>query len=233
MSPDGTTCEINQPPAIQALTFIKGLFDQGIAPSPQQLNQQGQGSEQIFLSGRGAMLIGNGRWAAYDLQSVTRFGWAMAPLPQGPAGRANFFHLSMFAIASNSQNQSEAWQFLQFMLSKRGIETTVGNAQGVPSIASMVKDPAFTSSPIVVGHETVKPMLESLPTAHRAPDIANFNPSSRINSDDATGAKGCTRKPLEVSNGQLLQEHPTCARGRECSRRLAPRQQVVGVEGVT
>ncbi len=172
---DGTTCEINQPPAIQALTFIKGLFDQGLAPSPQELDQQGQGSEQIFLSGRGAMLIGNGRWAAYDLQSVTRFSWAMAPLPQGPAGRANFFHLSMFAIAANSPNQSEAWQFLQFMVSKQGIETTVGNAQGVPSIPSMVKDSAFTTTPIVVGHETVKPMLESLPTAHRAPDIANFN----------------------------------------------------------
>ena len=175
MSPDGTTCEINRAPAIQALTFINGLFDQGISPSPQQLNQEGQGSDQVFLAGRGAMLIGSGRWAAYDLQSVKRFTWAMAPLPQGPVGRANFFHLSMFAIASNSQNQSEAWQFLQFMLSKRGIETTVGNAQGVPSIPSMVHDSAFTSSPIVKGHETVKPMLQSLPTAHRAPDIANFN----------------------------------------------------------
>lgn len=175
VSPDGTTCEINQPPAVQALTFIKGLFDQGISPSPQQMNQQGQGSEQLFLSGRAGMVIGNGRWAAYDLQSVKRFTWEMAPLPKGPAGRANFFHLSMFAIAANSPNQAEAWQFLQFMVSEQGIQTTVANAQGVPSIASMVKDPAFTSSPIVTGHETVKPMLESLPTAHRAPDIANFN----------------------------------------------------------
>lgn len=121
------------------------------------------------------MLIGNGRWASYDLQAVKRFTWAMAPLPQGPNGRANFFHLSMFAIAANSPNQSEAWQFLQFMVSKQGIETTVGNAQGVPSIPSMVQDPAFISSSIVAGHDTVKPMLASLPTAHRAPDIANFN----------------------------------------------------------
>jgi multiple sugar transport system substrate-binding protein len=175
VSADGTTCELNQPPAIQALTFIKGLFDQGISPSPQQMNQQGQGSEQIFLSGRGAMLIGNGRWAAYDLQSVKRFTWAIAPLPKGPNGRANFFHLSMFAIAANSPNQSEAWQFLQLMVSKQGIETTVGNAQGVPSIPSMVQDPAFTGSPIVKGHDTVNPMLESLPTVHRAPGIVNFN----------------------------------------------------------
>jgi multiple sugar transport system substrate-binding protein len=175
VSPDGTKCEINQGPAIQALTFIKGLFDQGISPSPEQMSQQGQGSEQIFLSGRGAMLIGNGRWAAYDLQDVQRFTWEMAPLPKGPADRANFFHLSMFAIASNSPNQAEAWKFLQFMVSKQGIETTVANAQGLPSIPSMVNDPAFTNSPVVKGHDTIKPMLESLPTAHRAPDIANFN----------------------------------------------------------
>jgi multiple sugar transport system substrate-binding protein len=172
---DGTTCELNQPQSVQALDFIEGLYRQGLSPSPEQMNQQGQGSEQIFLSGRGAMLIGNGRWAAYDLQSVKRFKWAMAPLPKGPAGRANFFHLSMFAVAANSPNQSAAWQFLQFMVSKQGIETTVSNAQGLPSVPAMVHDPAFTNSPVAQGHDTIEPMLESLPTVHRAPNIANFN----------------------------------------------------------
>jgi len=172
---DGTTCELNQPQSVQALDFIEGLYQQGLSPSPEQMNQQGQGSEQIFLSGRGAMLIGNGRWAAYDLQSVKRFKWAMAPLPKGPAGRANFFHLSMFAVAANSPNQSAAWQFLQFMVSKQGIETTVSNAQGLPSVPAMVHDPAFTNSPVAQGHDTIEPMLESLPTVHRAPNIANFN----------------------------------------------------------
>ena len=172
---DGTTCELNQPHSVQALDFIEGLYQQGLSPSPEQMNQQGQGSEQIFLSGRGAMLIGNGRWAAYDLQSVKRFKWAMAPLPKGPAGRANFFHLSMFAIAANSPNQSAAWQFLQFMVSKQGIETTVSNAQGLPSVPAMVHDPAFTNSPVAQDHDTIEPMLQSLPSVHRAPDIANFN----------------------------------------------------------
>jgi multiple sugar transport system substrate-binding protein len=151
------------------------LYKQGLSPSPQAMSQQGQGAEQIFLSGRAAMMIGSGRWAAYDLQSVKRFQWAMAPLPKGPAGRANFFHLSMFAIAHNSQHPQAAWQFLKYMLSKNGIETTIGNAQGLPSIPSLVKDPAFANSALVKQHDTVKPMLQSLPTVHRAPNIVAFN----------------------------------------------------------
>lgn len=175
VSADGKTCEINQPPAIDALNFIVNLYKQGISPSPQAMSQQGQGAEQIFLSGRAGMMISAGRWAAYDLQTVKRFQWAMAPLPQGPAGRANFFHLSMFAIARNSQHSQAAWQFLQYMLSKKGIETTIGNAQGLPSAPSVLKDPAFADSPIVKKNDTVQPMLESLSTAHRAPNIVAFN----------------------------------------------------------
>jgi ABC-type glycerol-3-phosphate transport system substrate-binding protein len=175
VSADGKTCEINQPPAIEAINFILNLYKQGISPSPQAMSQQGQGAEQIFLSGRAGMLIGSGRWAAYDLQTVKRFEWSMAPLPQGPSGRANFFHLSMFGIARNSAHTDAAWEFLKYMLSKKGIETTIGNAQGLPSVPALVKDPAFASSPIVKQHDTVKPMLESLPTVHRAPNIVAFN----------------------------------------------------------
>jgi multiple sugar transport system substrate-binding protein len=174
-SADGKSCEINQPPAIEAINFILNLYKQGLSPSPQAMSQQGQGAEHIFLSGRAGMLVGSGRWAAYDLQSVKRFQWAMAPLPKGPAGRANFFHLSMFGIAHNSQHAGAAWEFLKYMLSKKGIETTIANAQGLPSVPALVKDPAFTSSPLVKEHDTVQPMLESLPTVHRAPNIVAFN----------------------------------------------------------
>jgi multiple sugar transport system substrate-binding protein len=174
-SADGKTCELNQPPAQQAINFILNLYKQGISPSPQAMSQQGQGAEQIFLSGRAGMMVGSGRWAAYDLQSVKRFQWAMAPLPKGPAGRANFFHLSMFGIAHNSPHAQAAWEFLKYMLSKKGIETTIGNAQGLPSEPALVNDPAFATSAVVKQHDTVKPMLESLPTVHRAPNIVAFN----------------------------------------------------------
>jgi maltose-binding protein MalE len=38
-----------------------------------------------------------------------------------------------------------------------------------------VNDPAFADSPLVKKNDTVKPMLESLPTVHRAPNIVAFN----------------------------------------------------------
>jgi multiple sugar transport system substrate-binding protein len=171
----GTQCQLDQPPAIDALTHILDLYKAGISPSPQQMSQQGQGSEQIFLSGRAAMLIGNGRWAAFDMTSVQRFEWDMAPLPKGPSGRSNFFHLSMFGITATSKNTQNAWEFLKYMLSPEGIAVTVGNAQGLPSRPDMLNDPAFANSPLVKEHDTVQPMLVSLPTAHVAPNIVGFN----------------------------------------------------------
>ena len=162
-----------------------------------------------------------------DFQTVKRFQWAMAPLPQGPAGRANFFHLSMFAIARNSQHSQAAWEFLQYMLSKKGIETTIGNAQGVPSIPTLLTDPAFSSSPIVKGHDTVKPMLESLPTAHRAPNIVAFNEfQDKLDAalDPVWAGKQDPRQPWMLFASR-------CHRCSKAGERREPRTRMVAVMG--
>jgi multiple sugar transport system substrate-binding protein len=106
---------------------------------------------------------------------VKRFVWKVAPIPQGPAGRANFFHLSTFAIARTSPNQDLAWQFLKFMVSKAGIQQGLAAAQGIPSRQSIANSASFKNSAFAKQHDTVAPFLASLPTAHRAPYLPNFN----------------------------------------------------------
>lgn len=168
----GTRCGYDSKQSVAAFNSIVSLYKSGVSPTPSQFSDQG--AEQLFLSGRVGMYIGAGRWAAYDMRDVKRFDWKVAPLPAGPVGRANFFHLSMFAIARTSKNTEAAWEFLKYMVSSTGIKQGLAAVQGIPSRKSIANSAAFKNDPFVVRHDAVAPFLVSLPTAHRAPYLPNF-----------------------------------------------------------
>jgi len=173
-SEDGSKCLLDSPEAIAAIDSIQALFAEGIAPSPQALQGMGQESLQLFLSGRVGMLIGNGRWAAYDLLQVDKFDWAVAPIPKGPAGRGNFFHVSIFAIASQAKNPDAAWEFLKFMVSPEGMRIAVDNMQGIPSRQSVANHADFINHPLIQKHDSLQPFVDSLPSIRNAPYLLNF-----------------------------------------------------------
>jgi multiple sugar transport system substrate-binding protein len=173
-SEDGKSCELDSPQSTQAIQWVADLFAQGVSPNPSQLSGLGQDSAQLFLSGRAAMSVGNGRWAAFEYGDVKQFEWKVAPIPKGPTGRANFFHLAMFAIASNSKNQAAAWKFLKYLVSPEGIKQAASSLQGVPARNSLADDPEFTQDELATEHDAYQPFLTSLPTVHRAPYVANF-----------------------------------------------------------
>ena len=170
---NGKTCGYDSPESIQSFDQIIELYKSGVSPTPSQFADQG--SEQLFLSGRVAMMIGNGRWSAYAFRDVKKFEWKVAPIPKLSKGRANFFHLAMFAIARNSKNPQAAWEFLKFMVSEEGIQQGLAAAQGIPSRRSIAESESFSSSSFATDHDSVQPFLDSLPTAHRAPNLTNFN----------------------------------------------------------
>ncbi len=130
---NGKQCGYDSSQSLAAFNSIVDLYKSGVSPTPTQFSDQG--AEQLFLTGRVGMYIGAGRWAAYDLRDVKRFDWKVAPIPKGPNGRSNFFHLSTFAIARTSPNQDLAWQFLKFMVSKTGITAGAGRRAGDPVAA--------------------------------------------------------------------------------------------------
>ncbi len=172
-SADGRQCLLDEPEAIRGIQAIGDLITEGLSPNPQQL--EGQDAAQLMLSGRAAMFIDAGRWAAYQLrEGGDRVDWAVAPLPKGPAGRQNFFHLGMFAIARNSDSPDNAWEFLKYMVSPAGIKSTVDNLQGVPARRKLAKSPLFTQNELVKEHNGLAPFVESLSTAHTAPYVENF-----------------------------------------------------------
>jgi len=193
---NGTKCGYDSKEAVSAFDSIVSLYKSGVSPTPSQFSDQG--GEQVFLAGRVGMYIGAGRWAAYDLRDVKRFDWKVAPIPQGPAGRANFFHLSVFAIARTSTNREAAWEFLKYMVSPQGIKQGLAAAQGIPSRQSIANSAAFKDDPVVVAHNTVQPFLGSLPTAHRAPYLPNFNQVQDVVDAQLDAIWSLKRTPAQV-----------------------------------
>ncbi|MBA2724469.1 MAG: extracellular solute-binding protein [Actinobacteria bacterium] len=170
-SEDGSECLLDSKESVAGVQAVADLIEEGLSPTPEQL--EGQSPTQLLLSGRAAMVIDAGRWGAFELQEG-RVDWAVAPLPKGPAGRQNFFHLGMFAIARNSDSKENAWEFLKYMVSKEGIQSTVDNLQGIPARKPVAKSSVITDSAIVQEHDALDPFLESLPTAHTAPYVEDF-----------------------------------------------------------
>jgi multiple sugar transport system substrate-binding protein len=190
-------CGYDSPEAVKAFTQIQDLYKKGLSPSPSAFSANG--AEQQFLSGRVAMLIGSGRWSAYSLKDIHKFGWKIAPLPKGDKGRANFFHISMFAIPRASKNPEAAFAFLKYMVSEKGIKAGLANMQGIPSRPSIAESASFKNSPFNVQHNTVEPFTESLPTVHRAPSLSNFSEVQ-----DAVTAKLSPVWNLKASPAQTL-----------------------------
>jgi multiple sugar transport system substrate-binding protein len=159
--------------AIAGVQSIVDLYKSGDALTPTQMTNQG--AEEAFLGGRVGMLIGEGRWAAYDLRDVKKFLWKVTPLPKGPAGRANFFHLSLYAIARTSRNSDAAWEFLKYMVSPAGIRLGLSEMQGIPSRTALAASNTFSKAPFVAKHDAYKPFIESLPTVRSVGDVPNFD----------------------------------------------------------
>lgn len=171
----GRRCTLTEPEGIEALTFLDDLRRAGVDPGATEDRVLGREPDEIFAAGKAAMLVGDGRWGAYAFNEAKDLDWAVAPLPRGPAGRSNFFHLAAYSIPSNSKNPDLAWAFLRFMTSREGVMMGLAESQGVPAIKSVATSAELRDEPIVRDHDALQPFLDSLPTARRAPQLTDFN----------------------------------------------------------
>lgn len=173
-SEDGKKCALTEPASITGLKHLHELSTSGVDPGDTEDGAMGRTSEEVFTAGKAAMLLQAGRWDAYEFSKAKGLDWAVAPAPKGPSGRSTFFHLAALSIPSNTKNPNAAWQFLRFVTSPAGIKMGLENFSGIPARKSLVSDPAFARSALVTKHNTLQPFLDSLPTARRAPALANF-----------------------------------------------------------
>lgn len=98
----------NKEPGVKALTFIADMIHKYKVAYP---NIWGETPPlTLFAEGKLAMLI-DGPWqiAALRKDYPNFTTWSTAPLPAGPAGRANCLFGSAFGVSSLSEHPREAW----------------------------------------------------------------------------------------------------------------------------
>ena len=122
LTPDAKKSAIAEPNSVKGVSFYADLVKDGVFDTS-ALEKDGQGVEDMFKGGRLAVWIG-GPWVLGSVNRADDKTWddtarhniGVAPLPQGPSGKAYAFvggsNLMMFKTA---KNKGAAWAVMKFL----------------------------------------------------------------------------------------------------------------------
>jgi multiple sugar transport system substrate-binding protein len=147
-----------------------------VAPHPSYTSVQGQGIGPLFNAGRVASRI-DGSWVGPGLTQVPGLDWQMVAKPKGPAGRANYLHMAIYAITTNSKNPDAAWEWLKFWTDERGYYSKgPGAEEGLPARKSLAAHPRSAAYPWLAESGATKAYADSLDTLRLPRKILDFFP---------------------------------------------------------
>ncbi len=158
MSADGRKVLLNEPPVVQALTFMKSLYDDYGSYAEAKGFESGfqGGALDPFLTERVAMKI-DGYWAMTNIAQFGRgmnFGIAPPPRPAkvlAEKGDMSWTGGWVYAIPTTAQKKEAAWEFIRWMVSPEAIkirfesERAIAEAQGQLFIPPQDPQPAINS----------------------------------------------------------------------------------------
>jgi multiple sugar transport system substrate-binding protein len=142
-----TTCMLKEPGNLEALNFLKGLYDQGFMPSISVLGgSSADDAFNFFASGKTAMVTG-GSWKLTDAIKNLTFNWDVVKLPKNPTtGRSrSILHSVGYMASSHSANPDLAANLILFLASDEGTKFfaeggNVAPASPSPAIQQMWLD---------------------------------------------------------------------------------------------
>ncbi len=123
-----TECTFDDPGSIEALSFLRGLLDEGVMPTVSQAG--GSGADDfwnLFASGKIAM-VSNGAWKLPSALGIAEgstplsFNWDVTQLPKNPTtgeSRA-ILHAVSWVASANSANADLAANLIQYLVSDEG-----------------------------------------------------------------------------------------------------------------
>lgn len=142
-----TRCTLEDEGSIEALNFLKGLYDEGVMPSVSILG--GTSADDVFnywASGRVAMING-GSWKLPQAIEEVPFNWDVVQLPRHPeTGRSrSILHAVGYVANAETENADLAANLILYLVSDEG-QRFFAEAGGVapanpsPEIQQMWKD---------------------------------------------------------------------------------------------
>lgn len=117
-----TECTLDEPGSLEALNFLKGLYDKGVMPSVSIIG--GSSADDAFnfwASGKVAMITG-GSWKLPDAISKVTFNWDVVKLPKNPTtGRSrSILHAVGYVASARTQNPDLAGNLILYLVSDEG-----------------------------------------------------------------------------------------------------------------
>ena len=130
-SKDGTTLAAASPEGIEALQFLADLTNKwNVQPSKGALQQIT--ADNMFLSGRLAMMLGGTMTLPTLRQQGIGFEWDVAPIPMKKHGFQEG-SLVCYGIPRNARNPEAAWKLLDFIMSDEALSVWAETGFGIPS----------------------------------------------------------------------------------------------------
>jgi multiple sugar transport system substrate-binding protein len=133
-----TTCTLTDKGSLEALNYLKGLYDKGYMPSVSIVGgSSADDAFNFFASGKVAMITG-GSWKLPDAFSKLTFKWDVVQLPKNPTtGRSRSILHSVGYVASAFTKEPDlAGNLITYLVSDEGAKffaTSGGVAPANPS----------------------------------------------------------------------------------------------------
>lgn len=154
---DVSQMTLDNPESIAALEYIADLYQNELAVSPTKVDAGWAG--EAFGQGKAAMTI-EGNWIAGAMDSeFPEKEWAVAPLPEGPAGPGTFAFTVCYGVAANAANPDASWALVEYLTNADGSLAWTNAFNVMPARAS-VRDQWLE------GHPELAPFLEGADYAH-------------------------------------------------------------------
>jgi multiple sugar transport system substrate-binding protein len=117
-----TQCTLTVTPSLNALNFLKGLYDKGYMPSVTTMG--GPSADNAFsfwLNGQVAMITG-GSWKLPEAFKDAPFNWDVVQLPRNPdSGRSrSILHSVSYVAAANTKVADLATNLILYLVSDEG-----------------------------------------------------------------------------------------------------------------
>ena len=173
---DHTQTLLTEGKARDAWHFISSMaVDDKTMPDP---DTAGQFGGDAFDAGVCAMTT-IGHWAVPQYAS-RGFNFDVAPLPEGPAGRATSVNSAGFVISEGSKNPDAAWKFIEYAMSPAGQTRLTELGFAIPVQKSIAESDVFLKQK---GSLNQRVFLDALQYAHVKPSFKGYDEWSTVVGD--------------------------------------------------
>jgi len=117
-----TDCTLDNPQSIEALNFLKDLYDRGIIPSVSEIGgASGTDAFNFWASGRAAMVTA-GSWSLPSAFEEVPFNWDIVQLPRNPESERSrsILHSVGYVADARTENPDLAANLILFLVSDEG-----------------------------------------------------------------------------------------------------------------